>query len=130
MKHKFSNFHLIFKNANWYEDEVKQNKLTRNKNARHIFPRHFITVAMIGIICLYMHFLLYIFHTRSLFFKYLHYFRSYDNHCTKCTCTSCAPTTRLFDGKKLILRLLCSFTEQKSRVKKDKLYHLKCRSQF
>ena len=66
----------------------KHNKLTRNKNARHIFPRHFLTVAMIGIKCLYMHFVLYIFHTRSLFFKYLHYTRSYNNHCTKCTCTS------------------------------------------
>ena len=77
----------------------KQNKLTRNKNARHIFPRHFLTVAMIGIICLYMRFVLYIFHTRSLFFKYQHYFRSYDNHCTKCTCTSCTPTTRLFAAK-------------------------------
>ena len=74
-------------------------KLARNKNARHIFPRHFLTVAMIGIICLYLYFVLYIFHTRSLIFKYLHYFRSYDNHCTKCTCTSCAPTTRLFDAK-------------------------------
>ena len=73
-------------------------KLTRNKNARHIFPRHFLTVAMIGIKCLYMHFVLYIFHTRSLFFKYLHYFRSYDTQCTKCTCTSCARTTRLFDA--------------------------------
>ena len=74
-------------------------KLTQNKNAIHIFPRHFLTVAMIGIQCLYMQFVLYIFHTRSLFFKYLHYLRSYDNHCTKCTCTSGAPTTRLFDAK-------------------------------
>ena len=24
MRHKFSNFHLIFKNAIWYDDEVKQ----------------------------------------------------------------------------------------------------------
>ena len=74
-------------------------KLTRNKNASHIFPRHFLTEAMIGVICLYMHSVLYICHTRSLGFKYLHYFRSYDNHCTKCTCASCAPTTRLFDAK-------------------------------
>ena len=29
--------------------------------------------------------------------KYLHSFRSYDHYCTKCTCTSCDPTTRLFD---------------------------------
>ena len=70
-------------------------KLTRNKNARHIFPHHFFPVAMVGIICLYMHSLLYTFHTRSMFFKYLHYIRSYDHHCTKCTCTSFAPTTRL-----------------------------------
>ena len=45
------------------------NKLTRNKNARHIFPHHFLTVAMIGMKCLYMYFVLHIFHTRSLFFK-------------------------------------------------------------
>ena len=74
-------------------------KLTRNKNARHIFPRHFFSKAMIGIICLYMHFVLYIFHTRSLVFKYLYYFRSYNNHCTKCTCTSCVPTTMRFGVK-------------------------------
>ena len=37
----------------------KRSKLTRNKNARHIFPHHFFPVAMIGIICLHMHFLLY-----------------------------------------------------------------------
>ena len=74
-------------------------KLTRNKKARHIFPRHFFTIAIISIISLYMHFILYIFHTRSLFFKYLHHFPSYDNHCTKCTCTSCAPTTRLYGAK-------------------------------
>ena len=80
-------------------DQQYIDKLTRNKNASHIFPRHFLTVAMIGIICLYIHFVLYIFHTRSLCFQYLHYFRSYDNHCTKCTCASCAPTTRLFDAK-------------------------------
>ena len=75
------------------------NKMTRNKNARLIFLHHFLTVAMISIICLYMHFLLHIFHTRSLFFEYLHYLRSNNNHCTKCTCTSCARTTRLFDAK-------------------------------
>ena len=34
-------------------------KLTRNKNTRHIFPHHYFPVAMIGIICLYMHFVLY-----------------------------------------------------------------------
>ena len=102
--------------------------LTRNKNTRHIFPRHFLTVAMIGIKCLYMHFVLYIFHTQSLFSKYLHYFRSYNNPCSKCTCTSCAPTARLFDAKNLFLRLLCSSTEQTSYVKKDQLYHLKCQS--
>ena len=50
-------------------------KLTRNKNARHIFPHHFFPVAMIGIICLHMHFVLYTMNTRSIFFKYLHYFR-------------------------------------------------------
>ena len=74
-------------------------KLTRNKNARHIFPHHFCHVAMIGIMCLYMHFALYTLHTRSIFFKYLYYFLSYDRHCTKCTCTSCGPTTRPFDTK-------------------------------
>ena len=51
------------------------NKLTRNKNARHIFPHHCFPIAMIGIICLHMHFLLYTLNTRSIFFKYLHYFR-------------------------------------------------------
>ena len=34
-------------------------KLTRNKKARHIFPHHYFPVAMIGIICLHMHFVLY-----------------------------------------------------------------------
>ena len=92
-------------------------KLTRNKNARHIFPRHFLTVAMIGIICLYMHFVLYIFHTRSLFFKYLHYFRSFDNQCTNCTCTSCAPTTRLFDVN--FVFEIALFIEQTTCEKKD-----------
>ena len=91
-------------------------KLTRNKNARHIFPRHFLTVAMIGIKFLCRHFVLYIFHTRSLFFNYLHYFRSYDNHCKKCTCTSCAPTTRLFDAKFVFEIAFC--------------IRLKCQSQF
>ena len=71
-------------------------KLTRNKNARHIFPHHFFPVAMIGIICLHVHFVLYTLNTRSIFFKYLNYFRLYDHHCTNCTCTSCAPTTRFF----------------------------------
>ena len=74
----------------------RKNKLKRNKNARHIFPHHFFPVAKIGIICLHMHFVLYTLNTRSIFFKFLHYFRQYDNHCTKCTCTSCAATTRLF----------------------------------
>ena len=85
-------------------------KLTRNKNARHIFPRHFLTVAMIGIKYLYMRIVLFIFHTQSLFFKYLHYSRPYDNHCKKCTCTSCAATTRLFDAMgrfELWLRFCC-----------------------
>ena len=44
-------------------------KVTRNKNAIHIFPRHFFTITMIGIICLYVHFVLYVYHTRSLFFS-------------------------------------------------------------
>ena len=74
-------------------------KLTRNKNARHMFLHHFFPEAMIGIICLYMHFILYTLHTRYIFFKYLHYFRSYDHYYTKCTCTSCAPTMRLLDPK-------------------------------
>ena len=42
-------------------------KLTRNKNARHIFSHHFFPVAMIGIICLHMHFVLYTLNTRSIF---------------------------------------------------------------
>ena len=104
-------------------------KLTQNKNARHIFPHHFFPVAMVGITCLYMHSLLYTFHTRSMFFKYLHFIRSYDHHCTRCTCTSCAPTTRL-SIQKVFLTLFRSFTEQTSCVKKNKLYHLKCLGQF
>ena len=50
-------------------------KLTRNKTARHIFPHHYFPVAMIGIICLHMHFVLITLNKRSIFFKYLHYFR-------------------------------------------------------
>ena len=57
------------------EDYINYYKLTRNKNARHIFPHHFFPVAMIGIICIHMHFVLYTLNTRSIFFKYLHYFR-------------------------------------------------------
>ena len=94
-------------------------KLTRNKNARQIFPHHFFPVAIIGIICLHMHSVLYTLNTQSIFFKYLHYFRLYDHHCTKCTCTSCAPTTRFFLNQKLILTLLRSFTEQTTCVEKD-----------
>ena len=39
------------------------------------FPHHYFPVAMIGIICLHMHFVLYTLNMRSIFFKYLHYFR-------------------------------------------------------
>ena len=35
---------------------LPDNKLTRNKNTRNIFPHHFFPVAIISIICLYMHF--------------------------------------------------------------------------
>ena len=45
-------------------------KLTRNKNTRHIFLHRFFPVAMIGIICLYVHFVLYTLHTRKIFFKH------------------------------------------------------------
>ena len=93
-------------------------KLTRNKNARHIFPRHFLTVAMIGIICLYMHFVLFIFHTRSLFFKYLHYFRHMTINAQNAR-KHRALQLRGFSMKNLFLRLLCSLTEQKSCVKKN-----------
>ena len=58
-----------------FDGNARSNKLTRNKNARHIFPHHYFPVAMIGIICLHMHFVLYTLNTRSIFFKYLHYFR-------------------------------------------------------
>ena len=77
-------YYVNFKHTNDYVAKlVRPNKLSRNKNARHIFPRHFFTIAMIGIICLYMHFVFYISHTRSLSFKYIHYFRSYDIHSQK-----------------------------------------------
>ena len=46
------------------------------------------------------------------------------NYYTKCTCTSCAPTMRLFDPK-MFSTLLHSFTEHTSSVKKDLFYHLK-----
>ena len=38
---------------------------------KHIFPYYFFSVAVIGLICLFMHFVLYILHMRSIFFKYL-----------------------------------------------------------
>ena len=44
-------------------------KLTRNKNARHIFPHHFFPVAMIGIISLHMHFVLYVHLIRDQYFS-------------------------------------------------------------
>ena len=44
-------------------------KLTRNKNTRHIFPHHYFPVAMIGIIRLHMHFVPYTLNTQSIFFQ-------------------------------------------------------------
>ena len=111
-----------FSNLRYYKHNKSDVLVHRReiKTPDIFFSRHFLTVAMIGIKCLHMHFVLYIFHTQSLFFKYLHYFWSYDTHCTKCTSTSCAPIIyEAFRCKNLFLRLLYSSTEQKACVKKD-----------
>ena len=93
-------------------------KLTRNKNARHILPHQLLTVAMVGIICLYMHFVLYIFHTRSLFSNTY----TTSGH-MKITAQNArarrALQLRDFSMQKFVFQIAVFITEQKSCVKKD-----------
>ena len=98
---------LLIKISLFHEDKIK---LTRNKNARHIFPHHYFPVAMIGIICLHMHFVLYTSHTRSIFL----YITSGNMTIT----AQNARARRAFQprgcSKQFVLTLLRSFTEQKT----------------
>ena len=108
---------------------VSLHKLTRNKNARHIFPRHFLTVAMIGIK----------FYTCILYcisFIHVHYFSNTYTTSVRMTITAHtararrAPQLRGFSMQKIVFEIACSSTEQKPCEKKDQLYHVKCQSQF
>ena len=94
-------------------------KLTQNKNARHIFPHNFISVAMVGIICLHVHFLLYTLHTRSIFFSNTYTTSGHMTITTKNARARRAPNQEVFRYKKLFLTFLRSFTEQQTCLKKD-----------
>ena len=87
------------------------NKHARNKNARHIFPHHYFPVAMIGSICLHMHFVM---NTRSIFS---------NTYTTSGNMTITAQNARarralqprgFSKQNKMFLTLLRSFTEQKT----------------
>ena len=105
------------------------NKLTRNKNARHIFPYHFFPVAMIGIICLHMHFVLYSLNMLSIFS---------NTYTTSGNMTITAQNARArralqprgFSKQKMFLTLLRSFTDQKHAYRRISCIILNANANF
>ena len=81
-------------------------KLTRNRNATNLFPRHFLHVVLNGFIFINRYAGLYTFHALSIFLQSLLYFRWIYRSCKKCTCVSCALTTWRFDTKKCVYMCL------------------------
>ena len=64
-------------------------KLTRKRNATHIFPQHFVSKANINAIFIYMYATRYTLYGPLVILYSIHHFRSSQQRCTKCLCSSC-----------------------------------------